>query len=262
MSINRKPIVVGNWKMNLSLSEATGLAYELSEQLEDIAGVDIDVGIAPSTPFLSIIAAICDESAIGISAQHMSAHLSGAHTGESSVQQLLDVGCQYVILGHSERRHVYGESDEQIAQCARLAHDLGLIPILCVGETLQQREANQTLDVVLKQVSSAFSQLTADEASRSICAYEPVWAIGTGHTASPEQAQEVHAAIRKHLSELYSVAIADSVRLQYGGSVKPENAEGLMSQPDIDGALVGGASLKVNSFNSIVQITSKLISQT
>ena len=258
MSIKRKPVVVGNWKMNLTLSEATSLAHELSELLEEVAESKVEVGFAPSTPYLSVIAAICDESPIGISAQHMSAHLSGAHTGESSAQQLLDVGCQYVILGHSERRQTYGESDEQIAKCARVAHDTGLTPILCVGETLEQREADQTLEVVLRQVSSAFSQLSADEAVKSICAYEPVWAIGTGRTASPQQAQEVHAAIRKHLAELYSEAIADSVRLQYGGSVKPENAEGLMSQPDIDGALVGGASLKVNSFNSIVQITSKV----
>ena len=258
MSIKRKPVVVGNWKMNLTLPEASSLAYELSELLEEVAESKVEVGFAPSTPFLSVMAAICDESPIGISAQHMSSHLSGAHTGESSAQQLIDVGCDYVILGHSERRHTYGETDEQIANCARIAHDLGLTPILCVGETLEQRESNQTLEVVLKQVSSAFSQLTPEEASQSICAYEPVWAIGTGRTASPQQAQEVHAEIRKHLVELFSEEVADSVRLQYGGSVKPENAEGLMSQPDIDGALVGGASLKVNSFNSIVQITSKV----
>jgi triosephosphate isomerase (TIM) len=258
MTFKRRPVVVGNWKMNLSLTEATELARSLltHEGTPTPKEGVVEVGVAPSTPFLGAVIAVLEGSEIDVSAQHMSHHRSGAHTGESAPNQLADLGCRYVILGHSERRQLYHETDQQVSLAARAAHDVGLIPILCIGETLDQRDQGDTLNVVLKQLSAAFSQLTADEAIRSICAYEPVWAIGTGRTATPAQAQEVHSAIRQHLSELYGEQVADRVRLQYGGSVKPTNAEGLMSQPDIDGALIGGASLNAVSFQAIINIAS------
>lgn len=252
----RRPVVVGNWKMNLSLTEAIELARALIDQGQEATEheTSTEVGIAPSTPYLSSVIQHVEGSGVGVAAQHMSQHLSGAFTGESSPSQLADIGCRYVILGHSERRQYYFETDENVSLAARVAHDTGLTPILCVGETLVERQSEKTLEVVLRQVKAAFSLLSPEEAARSICAYEPVWAIGTGLTATPEQAQEVHKSIREYLKELYSEQVADRVRLQYGGSVKPENALGLMSQPDIDGALVGGASLNAESFIAIINI--------
>lgn len=242
--------------MNLSLTEASELGRGLVEKLSQYPEIEVEVGVAPSTPYLGLVIEKTRGSAIGVAAQHMSHHLSGAYTGESSVGQLSDLGCRYVILGHSERRQLFAATDEHVAQAARLAMDAGLTPIICVGETLEQREAGETLSVVLSQVSAGFSKLNEDEASRAVCAYEPVWAIGTGRVATPEQAQEVHHAIRRHLAELYREQVADRVRLQYGGSVKPENAEGLMAQEDIDGALVGGASLNADSFHAIITAAS------
>ena len=261
MIAQRTPIIVGNWKMNLSLTEAGELARAVVSsltELEQTEKMSAEVGIAPSPPFLGAVIEATRGSDVGVSAQHMSHHRSGAYTGESSASQLSDIGCRYVILGHSERRQYYGETDEQVGMAARAAHDAGLTPILCVGETLAEREAGNTLDTVLTQVTSAFKHLSADEATRSVCAYEPVWAIGTGLTATPAQAQEVHRAIRDHLAELYSEQVASRVRLQYGGSVKPANAEGLMAQEDIDGALVGGASLTANSFQAIINAAARL----
>jgi triosephosphate isomerase len=179
----------------------------------------------------------------------------GAFTGESSPAQLADLGCRYIIIGHSERRQIFNETDQEVSHKARAAHDHDLTPILCVGETLSEREAGQTLSRVLSQVDAAFSELSASEAIASICAYEPVWAIGTGRTATPDQAQEVHRAIRKRLAHRFSSEVADQIRLQYGGSVKPANAKALMSQTDIDGALVGGASLTAPSFLNILSQT-------
>ena len=264
MSINqhplkRTPVVIGNWKMNLSLTEARGLARALVSGLSDRGSeeLNVEVGVAPSPPYLGAIIDETQGSGVGVSAQHMSPHLSGAHTGESAASQLSDIGCRYVILGHSERRQSYHTTDDEVKRAARIAHDAHLIPVICVDETLEQREAGDTLKVTLGQVSEAFELLSAEETARSICAYEPVWAIGTGRTATPEQAQEVHAAIRGRLAELYSESVADRVRLQYGGSVKPENAQGLMAQADIDGALVGGASLKADSFQAIINVVAR-----
>ena len=253
----RRPVVVGNWKMNLSLTEAIELARALLDQSASSADhtSSVEIGIAPSPPYLYPVIQQVEGSSIGVAAQHMSHHQSGAFTGESAPSQLNDIGCRYVILGHSERRQYYNETDEKVSLAARAAHDADLTPILCVGESLTEREAGETLEVVLRQVKAAFSQLSAEEAASTICAYEPVWAIGTGLTATPEQAQEVHHSIRKYLTELYSEQVADRVRLQYGGSVKPGNALGLMSQPDIDGALVGGASLSADSFLAIINAT-------
>ena len=254
----RQAVVVGNWKMNLSLTEATELASALLEQSEkSVEERIVEVGVAPSTPYLSKIISILDGSDIGVAAQHMSHHRSGAFTGESAASQLADIGCRYVLLGHSERRQYYSETDENVALAARAAHDLGLTPIVCVGETLEQRDQGNTLAVVLHQVKEGLSKLSPNEVMNSILAYEPVWAIGTGRTATPAQAQEVHEAIREYIAQLYSEQVADCVRLQYGGSVKPENAEGLMAQADIDGALVGGASLKALSFQAIINAAAR-----
>ena len=254
----RQAVVVGNWKMNLSLTEATELARTLLDQAEQTSVEErfVEVGVAPSTPYLSSVISILAGSDLGVAAQHMSHHRSGAYTGESSASQLADIGCRYVLLGHSERRQYYGETDEQVSSAARAAHDLGLTPIVCIGETLEQRDQGNTLSVVLNQLTVALNQLSAQEVMNTICAYEPVWAIGTGRTATPAQAQEVHEAIRQHILQLYSEQVADCVRLQYGGSVKSENAMGLMTQKDIDGALVGGASLKADSFLAIINAAS------
>lgn len=246
--MSRRPIIVGNWKMNLSLSEARELARAVAQG----APTDLEVGVAPSAPYLSALSEILEGNTVGLSAQEMHHKPSGAFTGASSPTQLRDVGCRYVIIGHSERRQLFGETNEGVALKARAAHDHGLTPILCVGETLAEREAGQTLSVVLGQLTAALSQLSPQEVSASVIAYEPVWAIGTGVTASPEQAQEVHAALRAHLEQLTSLAVAQEVRLQYGGSVKPGNVAELMACEDIDGALVGGASLKAESFLALL----------
>lgn len=244
----RTPVIVGNWKMNLSLDEAQTLARELANGLPN----GIEAGVAPSAPYLGAVASVLKGTALGLSAQNMHWETKGAYTGECSPLQLVEIGCRYVILGHSERRQFFGETDENVGKKARSAHDYGLTPILCVGETLEEREAGLTLQRVLTQVDAAFSPLSSEEAIASICAYEPVWAIGTGRTATPAQAQDVHFAIRTRLSELFSPEVAQQIRLQYGGSVKPANAAALLSEPDIDGALVGGASLKSESFLSIL----------
>lgn len=249
--MQRTPVVVGNWKMNLSLEEAIILAKEIAAGIP----LGVEVGVAPSTPYLFAVAQSVHGSRLGISAQHMYHQAQGAFTGESSPAQLADLGCRYIIIGHSERRQLFNETNQDVSQKARAAHDHDLTPILCVGETLSEREAGQTLSRVLSQVDAAFSELSASEAIASICAYEPVWAIGTGRTATPDQAQEVHRAIRERLAHRFSPEVAEQIRLQYGGSVKPANAKSLMSQADIDGALVGGASLTAPSFLNILSQT-------
>jgi len=240
----RSPIIVGNWKMNLSLEEAISLAQAIASN----APHGVEVGVAPSAPYLGAISLALKGSGVGLSAQEMHSEAQGAFTGESSPAQLADVGCRYVIIGHSERRQLFGETDQGVAKKARAAHDHQLTPILCIGETLAEREAGQTLQVVTRQLDAALSQLSPQEVASSVIAYEPVWAIGTGKTATPTQAQEVHRALRERISTLVSTEVANVVRLQYGGSVKPSNVSDLMSQADIDGALVGGASLKADSF--------------
>jgi len=240
----RSPIIVGNWKMNLSLEEAISLAQAIASG----APQGVEVGVAPSAPYLGAISQALKGSGVGLSAQEMHSEAQGAFTGESSPAQLADVGCRYVIIGHSERRQLFGETDQGVAKKARAAHDHQLTPILCIGETLAEREVGQTLQVVTRQLDAALSQLSPQEVASSVIAYEPVWAIGTGKTATPTQAQEVHRALRERISTLVSTEVANVVRLQYGGSVKPSNVSDLMSQSDIDGALVGGASLKADSF--------------
>jgi triosephosphate isomerase len=247
----RRPVLAGNWKMYKTAGEAATLAREIRQGVAD-ALRDRDVVVAP--PFTSIpaVAEVLRGSAIGLGGQNMHPEIEGAFTGEVSPVMLKDVGCSHVILGHSERRQIFGETDEGVARKvpAALAH--GLTPIICVGETLAERESNRTMEVVERQVERALRALSADQVVATVLAYEPVWAIGTGKVATPDQAQEVHAFIRKLVDRSHGEAAASALRILYGGSVKPDNIGDLMAQGDIDGALVGGASLKADSFLKIV----------
>ena len=245
----RRPFIAGNWKMNLSKDESVELAKGLVEQLGDVA---CDVAVAPPSIYLDAVSQALAGSSVGLSAQNMYHEGNGAYTGEISATMLLDLSCKYVILGHSERRHILGESDEAVNQKALAALAAGLIPIVCVGETLDQREAGQTQSVVQQQCDGSLAGLTNEQMAGVVIAYEPVWAIGTGKVATPQQAEEVHADLRKLLESRYNSEVASAVRIQYGGSVKPDNAGELLSQPNIDGALVGGASLKLDSFLGII----------
>ena len=250
----RRPFIAGNWKMNTRGESGKTLVNDLIAKLGDHA--DCDVAVCPPSVYLSTVADAVAGSSVALGAQNLYAATDGAYTGEINAEMLVDVGCKYVILGHSERRTLMGEDDAAVSQKLHAALDGGLLPIVCVGETLEQREADQTADVVATQIRGSLQGLTAETAGNIVIAYEPVWAIGTGKTASPEQAEEVHAMIRGLLGELFGKDVADSIRLQYGGSVKPGNASELMSQPNIDGALVGGASLKADDFAAIVAATS------
>ena len=248
--MSRKLFIAGNWKMNLSKAESTDLARQLSLKIGSME--PIDLAVAPAFVYLGDVAATLVGTKILVSAQDMFYEDNGAYTGEVSAAMLQDVGCEYVILGHSERRHVIGESDEIINKKVLKALSAGLKVILCVGELLEERKANKTFDVVDRQVKVGLSGVSADACANLTIAYEPVWAIGTGETATPDQAQEVHAHIRALLNQLYGGEVAEAMRIQYGGSVKPSNARELLNQKDIDGALVGGASLKADDFAAIV----------
>ena len=246
---NRTPLIAGNWKMNKATAEAVALATEIR------AGADapgVDVLVSPVFTVLVPVAKALEGSKVLLAGQNMHSELSGAFTGEIAPTMLKDVGCSHVILGHSERRQLFGETDEGVAKKTKVALDNGLLPISCVGETLEAREGGKTMDVVGRQVDAILKAVTADEATKVVIAYEPVWAIGTGKVATPEQAQEVHAFIRKRVAEAHGQAVADGLRILYGGSVKPDNVKGLMALPDVDGALVGGASLKADSFLKLV----------
>jgi len=248
---HRRPVVAGNWKLNKTLSEASQTARDLKARLASAR--DCEVVVAPVFTALASVREALEASGIGLAGQDVYPEDQGAFTGEVSAPLLKDVGCGYCIVGHSERRHLFGETDEMVKAKVRALLGHGLTPILCVGETLQEREGGHTLDVVLSQVSAATGELSADEATSLLIAYEPVWAIGTGRTASPEDAQEVHHAIRSQMETSHGPQVARGLRILYGGSVKPANAAELMSQADIDGALVGGASLNAESFVAIVQ---------
>jgi len=251
MNKERKLIIAGNWKMNKTVAEALALASDLKIELANMKEVDVVV-CPPFTALESVSKAILDSS-IRLGAQNMSENNFGAHTGETCAGMLKEFSVRYVILGHSERRQYQKESDALIAKRALAAHNASLKPIVCVGETLAEREAGQMEKVLETQVRSSLAGLTADQMLETIIAYEPVWAIGTGKTATTQQAQDAHAFIRGLLVKLYDEAVAKKVRIQYGGSVKPANARELMSQPDVDGALVGGASLEARSFADIVK---------
>jgi triosephosphate isomerase (TIM) len=246
----RRPFIAGNWKMNLNRASAVALAEGLAKNAAKIE--DADMAVCPPSCYLEAVGQAIAGSKVALGAQNMYHEKDGAFTGELSAAMLLDLGCKYVILGHSERRHILGETDAAINKKVHAALGAGLIPIVCVGELLAEREAGQTLPVIRRQFEGSLAEVAPDQMKTVVIAYEPVWAIGTGKVATPQQAEEVHRALRKIVAERYNGAIADVVRMQYGGSVKPDNAAELLNQPDIDGALVGGASLKVDQFLGIV----------
>jgi triosephosphate isomerase len=250
VTVARKKFVCGNWKMYKTVPEALALVKELREGLGDAAG-KAQVAVAPAFTALHPVAQALRGGPLELAAQDVHWEAQGAFTGEVSAPMLADSGCRHCIVGHSERRQLFGETDETVRKKVGAVLGAGILPIVCVGETLQEREAGRTLEVVERQVRAALRGLAAQLAAITV-AYEPVWAIGTGRTATSAQAQEVHAAIRKILRELGG-SQGDAVRIQYGGSVKPENAAELMAQPDVDGALVGGASLKAKDFVAIVR---------
>lgn len=247
----RHIFIAGNWKMNPSTREA---AIALAQRVKTGVGTDTSVRVAVCTPsvFLEAVDGVLEASPVGLGAQNMHWEADGAYTGELSGAMLLDAGCTHVILGHSERRHGMGETDEMVNRKLKAALAVGLIPIVCVGETLSEREAGATLDVVNTQLAGSLDGVSADQMPGVVLAYEPVWAIGTGKVATPEQAQEVHRAIRERLGLIFNEAIAERVIIQYGGSVKADNALTLLKCADIDGALVGGASLKADEFLGII----------
>ena len=246
----RKPIITGNWKLNKTINLAVNFVDELQSLVVDEDKVEIVV--APVFTALSAVAVALRETRIGLSAQDLYWEESGAFTGEVSAGLLRDAGCDYVIVGHSERRQYFGENNKIVNKKVKAALDAHLTPIICVGEHLIERQAGKTEVVIQDHVEGAIEGLSADQLLKSVIAYEPVWAIGTGEVATPDQAQEVHKHVRQLLTEKYSEEVANQIRIQYGGSVKPANALDLLSQPDVDGALVGGASLEAESFAGII----------
>jgi triosephosphate isomerase (TIM) len=255
--MSRRNIVAGNWKMNLDRAKATELAQAVASRAKDAGSVEL-VLCPPSTYLTTVGTALgltsgTSASGVAVGAQNMHDKASGAFTGEIAPPMLVDLGCRFVILGHSERRTLFGETDATVNTKTKAALAAGLTPIVCVGETLEEREGNRTQAVVTTQINGSLAGLSPADIEKIVVAYEPVWAIGTGKVATPQQAQEVHALIRGLLAALASPAVAAKVRIQYGGSVKPDNAADLAAQPDIDGALVGGASLKADDFLGIAK---------
>ena len=248
----RKKIVAANWKMNMTQAESAAFIKSLLLELGDITDIEVVI-VPPFTAIARVMEALGASQSIKVGAQNMHWEANGAFTGEISAALLRDLLVRYVVLGHSERRMLFGETDEIVNRKVRAAHEATLRPILCVGESLAQREAGDVEKVLTTQLKGSLAGVGAKELQETVIAYEPVWAIGTGKTATAEQAQEAHAFIRSVLREISDEATADKIRIQYGGSVKPDNARKLMWQPDIDGALVGGASLDPRSFAQIVQ---------
>ncbi len=247
----RKKIVAGNWKMNTNLQEGVALAKEVNEALKNVSPkCDVIIGV-PFTHLASINAVI-DSSKLGLSAENCADHKSGAYTGEVSASMVASTGATYVILGHSERRQYYGETSEILKTKVNLALENNLTPIFCIGEVLEERENGSYLEVVKKQIEEALFELTAEDFSKIILAYEPVWAIGTGKTATADQAEEMHAFIRGVIAAKYGDAVAEDTSILYGGSCKPSNAAELFAKPNVDGGLIGGASLEAASFMGIV----------
>ena len=247
----RKNIVAGNWKMNTTLQEGVALANEIKEALN---GVETKCDVVIATPFthlVSVVAAV-EGTSIGVGAENCADKTEGAFTGEVSAKMVASTGAQYVILGHSERRAYYHETPEVLKEKVLLALENNLTPIFCVGEVLAEREAGEHFNVVAAQVKESLFNLTADEFSKIVIAYEPVWAIGTGKTATADQAQEIHAFIRQTIAEKYGNEVADNTSILYGGSCKPPNAGELFAKPDVDGGLIGGAALKADSFLGII----------
>jgi triosephosphate isomerase (TIM) len=249
--MSRTPFIAGNWKMNLNRASAVALAEAVAKAAEKLAGVDL--AVCPPACYLDAVGkALAGSKVVALGAQNVYHQKDGAFTGEISTSMLCDLGCRYVILGHSERRHILGETDAEINKKVHVALAAKLLPIVCVGELLAEREAGRTLDVIRTQFDGSLAGVTNGQMEQIVIAYEPVWAIGTGKVATPAQAEEVHLDLRKLIAARYNEEIAQKVRIQYGGSVKPDNAAELLHQPNIDGALVGGASLKVDQFMGIV----------
>jgi triosephosphate isomerase len=245
----RRPLIAGNWKMNLDRASAVGLATKIAERSRQVQ--DVDLAVFPPAVYLESVAAVLQGSPVAYGCQNVCPQPNGALTGEISTSMLVDLGCRYVILGHSERRHILGETDEDVNKKTVACLAAGLAPIVCVGELLNEREAGETQRVVQAQFSGSLANLTPEEMAGIVLAYEPVWAIGTGKVATPAQAQEVHLDLRKMIARRYNPEIAQVVRILYGGSVKPANAAEILAQADVDGALVGGASLNADDFFGI-----------
>jgi triosephosphate isomerase len=246
----RRPFIAGNWKMNLDRAGAVALAKAVAERTTQIEGVDL--AVFPPSVYVQAVAQVLEGTKVAWGVQNVYWQDDGAFTGEISIAMAKDLGCRYVVVGHSERRHILGESDEDVNNKVHAILRAGLIPIVCVGETDAEREAKRTFVVVERQTAAALAAVPPEKACCVVLAYEPVWAIGTGKTASPEQAEEVHCALRRLLESRYNREVAEAIRIQYGGSVKPDNARKLLSQKNIDGALVGGASLKADQFLGII----------
>lgn len=246
----RTPLIAGNWKMYKTISEAVKTAQELAQLTQDVK--DREIMIAPPFTALDRVFQTIQDTNIQLGAQNLFWELEGAYTGEISPKMLKDTGCRYVIIGHSERRQFFGETDETVNKKIRSAIINGLVPIFCVGETEKEREDTQTFSVLDKQMKIGLYNFSFDDLQNLVIAYEPVWAIGTGKTASPEQAQEVHAFLRKWIADRWGAQEANKIRILYGGSVKPNNINELMAMNDIDGALVGGASLNAKTFSEII----------
>jgi triosephosphate isomerase len=249
----RRPLVAGNWKLNKTLAESVEVAQAVVRCID--ASGSTEVVIAPVFTALAKVSDVLAGTSVGLAAQDVCWESEGAFTGEVGPLQLVDLGCRYVIVGHSERRQLFGDTDEVVQRKTLAVLRHGLRPIVCVGETLAERDAGQAQAVVIRQLRAALQGVDAEDASQVVIAYEPVWAIGTGRNAQPADAQEMHARVRATLAELFGQPLADGTRVLYGGSVKPDNAKVLLAQPDIDGALVGGASLSADSFCAIVLAT-------
>jgi len=247
----RRPFIAGNWKMHKTIREAVDFA----QHLIIVCGQSTERRVVLAPPFttLSAVAEALRGSTIHLSAQNLHDKPAGAYTGEISAKMLVDTGCEYVIVGHSERRTLFGEKNDFINQKLKSSISFGLRPIFCIGETLKERDEGQTFAVVEEQIKEGLNNLSTDDITHTVIAYEPVWAIGTGRTAAPEQAQEAHAYIRDVMKKIYGEHISGNIAIIYGGSVNPDNISGLMAQPDIDGVLVGGASLDLESFIRIIQ---------
>lgn len=245
----RTPLIAGNWKMNTDTATARQLASAIASRADEATGTELLV--CPPNVYLSLVRDAIGDATVGLGAQNVYPEANGAFTGEISTAMLCDLGVQYVILGHSERRHILGETDQVVNKKALAALNAGLRPIVCVGELLEEREAGKTSEVIRRQFEGSLANVSAEQILSTVIAYEPVWAIGTGKVATTDQAEEVHADLRNQLTSRYNAEIADKIRILYGGSVKPDNAEQLLSQPNVDGALIGGASLKADDFLAI-----------
>lgn len=248
----RRKLIAGNWKMNKDIHEAATLIEEIKARLRDFTNA-VDIVLCPPFPSLVVASALIKNSPLKLGAQNMSQQDDGAYTGEVSARMLTAVGCTHVILGHSERRQYFKETDALVNVKLKKALAAGLIPIVCIGEALEERESGITEQIITAQVKGVFHELTSAEIGKTVLAYEPVWAIGTGKNATPDQANQVHRLIRKLVGQLTSWSVAEHITIQYGGSMNAANASSLLSQADIDGGLIGGASLKADSFMAIIQ---------